>query len=1460
MSLVNIKTYPVSHNKGNGGGGVTYINNSRKANIPDNLYVKSVNASLGYIDYLRSKSFSANDANITDLISERANITNLYGENISFNNGQIDTLNSNIINTKQLTAEDIAALRGIINDLKSDNITTETLTVTGQAHFFELIIDKIKAIGGQLLISAASCEIDYVRAFDANDNEIMPENFVSDYDQIEYFIVYWESKNSEGDEISNDWIANDQAICQSFNKAKTGISRDISNKYYWRLVNSVSNSPLYINYTTGQTTDNQTIASKNTYNISFLETQGIGTGSTTPLNNNISWHITPLDLVSGTWTGTDNVKEPSGVFDTTSAANGLVLTPIAMQQMPITDVLRLTVNHSSNKVIDNAYDVIVMFEDGTANVFADNSTSNSTVTFNLQNVNTPITSITIMTKAPIDWHLCHYMRLSNVTATSNKNTHFDSDGEIEAVIPEIGDNIVQLGYRGTDALNAYRQSAIIISAYKTPDADITPPSYAQYIGINDFNLKSHRQSYFDANGARFLGDITLANIGNETITDKMMKLVYASAPIISVMNEDGSRTTTNTFNITINTVDNREYIVNPTTGEIEQNPDFGKTIVLDTIPAGYSIFTELYDKNGLLNYNVPVINSGVRGGSLSNLSVYNSVDIGGITYYVMAMKLILVKGNNKLVNILDNLEITYDEKDYWNTDSYFIISNKEVAYANIVSSFDTSGGTDTPNTQKVVLFVDLNYSAGHYKDGELIKETLGNEYTLRAKAYYQPTTGTLTEFQSSNIVFTYNNKIGSFTADNYLSVLWPQANQYWDYMDNYKNNRDKNPVMIEVELVHNNTVLNTRTVYVSLQSGAVLKVTNNAIVSSVNESKSYTNRVANGLQQSINNNTSLIQQTATDIMTNVQSNYATKGALGTAVENLESSIDQSAGMIRTEVKRSYGTSDTTLDDNNSNKYFADLTPAAFNESKYYKVTITPNDATSYNDKHVFISQIERNLESDDTTWGKPSYGKQTSPFGFNLMLNMSFITGSTGLWTNGNLYINEYYLQYSDAIVCGDTGIEQANRCFTIWLRGGSRYMIRTSSQSSIVVLTTEKSNVDEPVTYTPTMSSIEQTAERISLSVFEENGVTEEELNRTGIDIENGKIILDAQNTIFNGNVVMNNPDDGLIIQDEYGNAKINIQNNEIGTLDNFDFGINNVIRCTNNNTYGAVTSITETFDTVNLGSLKSGQKLFVTNMGLDAYINNVPDARVTAVSYSYTIKCGSTTIVTNSGNATYSSLYTLSWRVPDYINNNLSSTGSYTLVMTATFIISGRGQFVSHFGGNIYGQNTNIIRLAIDGGVLATSDTIYNWFGSDKTQLRNGAQAIRLLNGKIQRNSYNTGTPSTFMNNWSDISSTIPYRIINTTNYTATVDDGLIYFATDLSQPTMRTLTLPAASTCPGKIFFVKNGTSGNVFRIVSQQTTGDFMWHSDNTIQNQIDDAGRESYFFISCRLFWISFNCD
>jgi len=77
----------------------------------------------------------------------------------------------------------------------------------------------------------------------------------------------------------------------------------------------------------------------------------------------------------------------------------------------------------------------------------------------------------------------------------------DCDGTVN---PESGDSIVMLGYRGTD--DADRQSAIYISAYSSLDSGLTAPLLAQYRGINDFNLASHRKSYFDAKGSRLVGD------------------------------------------------------------------------------------------------------------------------------------------------------------------------------------------------------------------------------------------------------------------------------------------------------------------------------------------------------------------------------------------------------------------------------------------------------------------------------------------------------------------------------------------------------------------------------------------------------------------------------------------------------------------------------------------------------------------------------------------------------------------------------------------------------------------------------------------------------------------------------------------------------------------------------------------------------------------------------------------
>ena len=88
-------------------------------------------------------------------------------------------------------------------------------------------------------------------------------------------------------------------------------------------------------------------------------------------------------------------------------------------------------------------------------------------------------------------------------------------GEYEgSTVPEIGDNIVQLGYTGSDA--TYRQSAVILSGYPTMDTGVTPPSLAFYKGINDFALASHRYTYIDGLNNEFMGNFKVLINGSYT--------------------------------------------------------------------------------------------------------------------------------------------------------------------------------------------------------------------------------------------------------------------------------------------------------------------------------------------------------------------------------------------------------------------------------------------------------------------------------------------------------------------------------------------------------------------------------------------------------------------------------------------------------------------------------------------------------------------------------------------------------------------------------------------------------------------------------------------------------------------------------------------------------------------------------------------------------------------------------
>lgn len=164
----------------------------------------------------------------SSIITSSVEAENVNSENLATNVGTISELSSTNILVEEylssayadiseaLSTYEFTAFDADISKIISSTIEVDNLTVKKAAHFFKLIIDEIKSVGGQLIISPANASFDKVVISDGN------------------YKCYFRAV--EGDrKIDNQFEVNDQVVCQTFN-ASEGINFDASNKFYWRLV------------------------------------------------------------------------------------------------------------------------------------------------------------------------------------------------------------------------------------------------------------------------------------------------------------------------------------------------------------------------------------------------------------------------------------------------------------------------------------------------------------------------------------------------------------------------------------------------------------------------------------------------------------------------------------------------------------------------------------------------------------------------------------------------------------------------------------------------------------------------------------------------------------------------------------------------------------------------------------------------------------------------------------------------------------------------------------------------------------------------------------------------------------------------------------------------------------------------------------------------------------------------
>ena len=127
----------------------------------------------------------------------------IFNGDINATDGLVTNLTSDNINTNTLSAGEIEAALATITKILSGEIVVDNLTVTKAAHFFSLIIDEIKSVGGQIVISPGNATIDIVKKTAGGNYKCYFRAAVNDH------------------QISNNFAANDQVVCQTFN-ATTG--------------------------------------------------------------------------------------------------------------------------------------------------------------------------------------------------------------------------------------------------------------------------------------------------------------------------------------------------------------------------------------------------------------------------------------------------------------------------------------------------------------------------------------------------------------------------------------------------------------------------------------------------------------------------------------------------------------------------------------------------------------------------------------------------------------------------------------------------------------------------------------------------------------------------------------------------------------------------------------------------------------------------------------------------------------------------------------------------------------------------------------------------------------------------------------------------------------------------------------------------------------------------------------
>ncbi len=443
---------------------------------------------------------------------------------------------------------------------------------------------------------------------------------------------------------------------------------------------------------------------------------------------------------------------------------------------------------------------------------------------------------------------CHYIVLSN--------TQDGFDGQSE---PATGDKICQLGYRGTD--DPARQSAIILSAYKSPDPNVTAPSIVQYEGINTFSLDGCITNQLAHGENVFTGNFRVIN--NGTTTD-VVDLIQGQHPQVMTDSQQAwamADSSGKTYYLS-------DYQNLPT----KIQAYLGSTL----IPYSEWITgSQIKYKNSTyrLTGTAPAIQSRAGLGISSITRNTNDVTINWSYTANVMQQIDSETGESTTINsgtteTNNQFEITI--KFTHNGTTYTVSKNVPI---NVIKASAVTQGADAEFDRLMIDKLDLTVTL----DNKLTCKVNAKVYHVKGGSIAQLTD--LSDY-TANILLS-NNQTVTLTKSTYFYRTSNISSNY-SAMTNP-------PTSATLRLYKNGTLVDEVATPIKFDAGSIFTITENAITSAVQQAQTYTD----GQITNVSADISQIQQTASSIstrVTNIENDYVTQSELVQTANNIQLNV------------------------------------------------------------------------------------------------------------------------------------------------------------------------------------------------------------------------------------------------------------------------------------------------------------------------------------------------------------------------------------------------------------------------------------------------------------------------------------------------------------------------------------------------------------------------------------------